>query len=342
MTDMPTNAPTIRRARIEDLPRLMQFIETEWKTDHIFATNIDFFKYQYQSGDMLNFIISENSAARINGILGFIPSSSANDYDVWTSIWKVSRDNGNPILGIQLLQHLKASLQGSMMCLGINEETIPIYRYLGFSTSTMNHHFLPNRNIEKFQIGKIPLEIGKIIHSFKICNTIKLRLVTLEEVLINFEKIKISLTKPKKDLNYIQRRYFTHPIFSYCIYGAFNESNLECLVIARIVKVETAVVLRVVDIIGNESVFPWITHYLYDVIVGEKIEYLDLVSYGMDDSLLQQACLIKVNLEEDHIVIPNYFDPFKQINVKLKFFVDGEIRSNLRLFKADGDQDRPS
>ena len=97
-----------------------------------------------------------------------------------------------------------------------------------------------------------------------------------------------------------------------------------------------------VDIIGNESLFPWITHVLHDILEKEGLEYLDMVSYGLDDGMLEQACLSKVDLTGDQIVIPNYFQPFTQKNIPIHFFVDGKIAPNLRLFKADGDQDRPN
>ena len=108
------------------------------------------------------------------------------------------------------------------------------------------------------------------------------------------------------------------------------------------VRVEAASALRVVDIIGDESLLPWVTHALQDILENEGIEYLDLVSYGIDDGMLQHASLSKVDLTGDQIVNPNYFQPFTQKNIPIHFCVEGQISPNLRLFKADGDQDRPN
>lgn len=342
MTALTTDAPRIRQALVEDLPRLMHYVETDWKSGHIFARDADFFRYEYQCGQALNFIISENSLGGINGMLGFIPSSSSDDCDVWTTMWKVSRDTGNPILGIQLLQYLKAQGHRTVMSPGINQKTIGIYRYLGYATGSMNHHFLPNKSMRALQIGKIPLEVASLERPFLRSNAICLRSVSFEEISPDVMLGAATQVRPRKDLTYIQRRYFNHPIHSYRVYGIYSANKLATLLVARVVRVNAAVALRVVDIIGDESLLPWVTHALDDVIEGEDMEYLDLVSYGLDESILQKACFSKLDLSGDQTIIPNYFRPFTQKNITIHFFVDGEISPNLRLFKADGDQDRPS
>ena len=43
------------------------------------------------------------------------------------------------------------------------------------------------------------------------------------------------------------------------------------------------------------------------------------------------------------LVIPNYFEPFEQKNIDIKFaYKTAQSLPPVRLFKADGDQDRPS
>lgn len=342
MSTLPIDAPRIKKALLEDLPRLMHYVETDWKSGHIFARDADFFRYEYQRGQSLNFIISENDRGAINGMLGFISSSAAKDCDIWTTMWKVSHDSGNPVLGIQLLQYLRSQGHRTVMSLGINPKTIGIYHYLGYATGRMNHHFLPNKTAHSFQIGKIPSEVARLERPFARTRAIELRNVTWEDIPTNFFRGTASQVLPRKDLWYVQRRYFEHPIYRYRVYGIYRDGLLVTLLVARVMRLGTAAALRVVDIIGDELLLPWITHALHDVLVSENMEYLDLVSYGIDESLLQQACLSKLDLSGDQIVIPNYFQPFTQKNIALHFFVDGEVSPNLRLYKADGDQDRPS
>ena len=342
MTPLTNDVPRIRQALIEDIPHLMHYVGREWKSGHIFSRDADFFRYEYQCGQALNFIISENSCGAVNGMLGFIPSSSAEDCDIWTTMWKVSRDTGNPVLGIQLLQYLKAQGHRTVMSLGINQKTIGIYRYLGYATGTMNHHFLPNKAVRSFQIGKIPTDVACLERPFMRSSLISLRSVAWGGIPADFLLAKASHALPRKDITYFERRYFKHPIYRYRVYGIYHDGQLATLLVARIVRVEAASALRVVDIIGDESLLPWVTYALHNTLENEGLEYLDLVSYGLDDGMLQQACLSKLDLSDDQIVIPNYFQPFTQKNIPIHFFVDGQISPNLRLFKADGDQDRPS
>ena len=342
MTSLTIDVPPIRRALIEDLPQLMHYVEREWKSGHILARDAEFFRYEYQSGKSLNFIISENICGAINGMLGFIPSSAADDCDIWTTMWKVSRDSANPVLGIQLLQYLKAQGHRTVMSLGINPKTIGIFQYLGYATGSMSHHFLPNKNVRSYQIGKIPTEVACLERLFMRSSRISLRRVSWEDIPADFLLGTASHVLPRKDFAYVERRYFKHPIYRYRIHGIYYDGQLATLLVARVVRVDAASALRVVDIIGDESLLPWVTHALHDILEKDGLEYLDLVSYGLDDGMLQQACLRKVDLTGDQIVIPNYFQPFTQKNIPIHFFVDGQISPNLRLFKADGDQDRPS
>jgi hypothetical protein len=332
----------IRQALIEDLPRLMEFVETEWKSGHIFARDESFFRYEYQCGKALNFIVSETDEGAINGMLGFIPSSNEVDSDVWTTMWKVSRDTGNPVLGIHLLQYLKAQGHRTVMSLGINQKTIGIYQYLGYATGSMNQHFLPNNTIRSFMISKIPLEVACMERPFLRSIDITLRLLSFQNIPADFFQLGGCHIQPRKDLNYVKRRYFEHPIFCYRVYGIYRDNVLTTLLVTRVVHAVMSKALRLVDIIGDESLLPWVTHELHELLKDDAMEYMDLVSYGLDEGMLQQACLSKLDLSKDQIVIPNYFEPFMQKNIVIYFFVDGEISADLRLFKADGDQDRPS
>ena len=78
-------------AKIEDTDAIMKFIDNEWKQGHILGNNKDYFLYEYKNNDHLNFVISKNQANKINGILGFIKSSSDDNATVWTTMWKISK-----------------------------------------------------------------------------------------------------------------------------------------------------------------------------------------------------------------------------------------------------------
>ena len=108
--------------KLSDTDEIMDFIDREWKKNHILSKNKDFFLYEYADEDALNFVVSKNEG-RINGILGFLRSSSDDRSSVWTTMWKVSKSNGSPTLGLRLLNYLQSQGYQSVMSNGINSAT---------------------------------------------------------------------------------------------------------------------------------------------------------------------------------------------------------------------------
>ena len=97
------NIDRISIAKISDTNEIMNFINNEWKQNHILSSNKKFFLYEYKNRKALNFVIHKNQSNKIDGILGFLKSSSDKNASIWTTMWKVSKFNGSPMLGIELL-----------------------------------------------------------------------------------------------------------------------------------------------------------------------------------------------------------------------------------------------
>ena len=117
------NQNTISIAKIDDADEIMKFIDNEWKKGHILGISKDYFLYEYKNKDHLNFVISKNQTNKINGILGFIRSSSDDNATVWTTMWKVSKSSGSPMLGVDILNFLRRQGFKTVMSLGINLKT---------------------------------------------------------------------------------------------------------------------------------------------------------------------------------------------------------------------------
>ena len=74
------------------------------------------------------------------------------------------------------------------------------------------------------------------------------------------------------------------------------------------------------------------------LIIENNAEYADCYNYGIKKEIFSDwGFEIK---DESKIIIPNYFEPFIQNNIKLKFAV--KTTSPFYIFKGDSDQDRPS
>jgi hypothetical protein len=96
------------------------------------------------------------------------------------------------------------------------------------------------------------------------------------------------------------------------------------------------------DYLGNENDIIYISKYLYQIVIDNDYEYIDFMCYGFNDDNLKEACFTKINLESNDLIVPNYFSPFVQENIKINFMADTKELDKIRIFKADGDQDRPN
>lgn len=320
----------------------MRYIDVEWKTGHILATDEAFFCFEYTFGEALNFILAVDLQENIVGMLGYIRSSGAADCDVWTTMWKVSKNSSNPVLGIELLQFLRGRGHRSVMSLGINAKTIGIYKYLGFNTGCMSQFYMPNPRLQNFKIAVInATELGSctspIFHE-----NYSLREIDSAELANNIDFELQTNHIPKKDAAYFLKRYYQHPIYSYEIYGVFQGSTLVTVLVMREVAAQGASALRIVDIVGDEQQLQFIGGELQALLVKRDLEYVDLVCHGVSEKAIKAAGFSMLDLNNNDTIIPNYFGPFVQKNVKINFFSDSADVDRFRFFKADGDQDRPN
>lgn len=331
-------------AGVDDIDDIRDFIDSEWKQGHILARNRAFFQYEHQHNAQVNFVISRNEDNEIMGVLGFIPSAVGELSDVSTVIWKVSKKSKNPILGVQLLNFLK-QVKGvrNVLSVGINEKTIGIYKYLGMYTDKLAQFVLinPKINLENFKIAKI----NKSIDYFGMMSQqseYRIKLIEQEPTYLDFAFEEYKENIPYKNREYFIKRYFRHPIYKYNVYSIYFHEKSIGVFVTRVQEYNASKVLRVVDFIGKQEQILSIGNYLRDLMVKENYEYADFYCFGIDKTILQNAEFQEVSHFSDEIIIPNYFAPFQQKNIMINFFVDTREIHSLRIFKADGDQDRPN
>lgn len=328
----------IRFAKLDDVKEIMNFIHNEWKNDHLLARDEAFFLYEFQDGDKINFVISEDSSYNINGILGFIPTSFSTKVDICTVMWKVTKGVSNPILGVNLLEFL-LNYQDfrTVMSVGINEKTIGIYKFLGMYTDCLKHYVLVNQTIKNFNIAYFskPLEPKSFYESEGY------ELVNLDgDTEFNFSKYASNILY--KDSKYFIKRYLKHPVYEYKIFGISKDKLISSLIVTRVQEAEQSKVLRIVDFIGAESEFKYISKFLYQYLIENNFEYADFYCFGFERANLIDSAFDEVNQDGEEMIIPNYFSPFLKKNIKINFFTNTKDLKNLKLFKADGDQDRPN
>ena len=328
---------TIRFATLSDVDAIMNFIKIHWKNGHILATNKSFFLYEYVDGDNVNFVVAiDNFSNQMVGLCGFIKNSKKlSGSDIWGALWKVVKTN-NPMLGINILEFLNENSEcRSFSSCGIALKTLPIYVFLRFRTGKLNHYYRLNDKTN-FQIAVIR---EKVILEFSKINNYKLQFLdnfqALEPILF---KIQNKTKLPYKDNWYIEKRYFKHPIYKYQVFG-IKSSDFNSIIVARELKQNETKILRIVDFIGTYNDLNYIGKELQDLMDQNNYEYIDFYCEGIEKEILKNAGL-KLKDDSDFNILPNYFEPFVQENIDIHYFTNHN--NCITVFKADGDQDRPS
>lgn len=170
---------------------------------------------------------------------------------------------------------------------------------------------------------------------------------------VNYEKIKKKNDLKKRDLDhifkfqipikskeYLINRYLNHPIYKYHLYVVTNK-KISNICVFRIINYKKVNVVRFVDFIGSNKSFLYLKSFFPEILKIYKAEYLDFYSYGIPNNILKKTGL--VNKQDSKVIIPNYFEPFVNQNIDIYFgFRKFNAKGKIRIFKGDGDLDRPS
>lgn len=328
----------IRLAKYEEISEIMTFINTFWKEGHILAVDRSFFEYEHVVDRQVTFLIAKEwTSGEIHGILGYLPASSDKDrYDIWGVVWKVN-DKAMPMLGIELMKRIMVcSGARTELGIGANPKTaIPLLgRILHYKTGKMKHYYSISLR-EEYKVAKIVHEVPITPESLK--ETRVERFYDMAEVKKRFDFTINREDIPYKDAWYVERRFFSHPVYVYEVYGlSEGQGSTQALLVCREQEQNGVKVLRIVDYIGNQELFGGIRRF-----VKEKLkvyEYIDFYCLGFDERYVLEAGFT-LREENDTNIIPNYFAPFVQENVEIWV---NSIKEECLYFKADGDQDRPN
>jgi hypothetical protein len=328
-------------ASINDVDSLMNYLNDEYKENHILSNNKELFLHEFKDRESLNFILAKDKSDNIIGCMGYIKSNNLEKPDLWTSIWSVSKKSSNPTTGLKLFEYLRNKIPHRyLLAAGVNPETLIFYKKFGIKTGTLKQYYIINDTISNYQIAKVKLK-GRLmpnlidIHSNKDISLIP-----------NITKLKkgFNLTDssiPYKDYSYLQKKYFTNPFQNYDTFCVSEDEKYSSVFMTREVEINNAKALLMVDYFGDENDIPFISLYLYHLIVERKFEYVTFLEHGLSDDIMDNSKFLKLNHQNDSIIIPIYFSQFVQKNIEIGYFAD-IIEKDYWIFKADGDQDRPN
>lgn len=310
---------------------MQSYIHEHWASDHILATNKTLLDWQHldQKNNRYNFVIAKNED-RIEGILGFIPTShfdsTLSEDTVWLTTWKVTSQHAG--LGLQLRHYLTQHFPSKRMgTVGLNQATLALYKVFGYTTGVLPHYVMLNPHIHSFNILSNPHPLAD--NKKRLSTPYTWKKVDSQDRDIFIE----DTGTPKKSWAYIQNRYIKHPFYKYEVFTLSDAHQVKGVIVCRRVAHDSRYACRIIDFIGDISIWP---HLNFDTLFDDTTEYIDLLNYGISETVLAD---IGFQPSSDSLLVPHYFEPFspKPVPVLFAFKPDTGL-----IFKGDCDQDRPN
>lgn len=327
---------TIRRAEYEDIPNIMRFMDEHWKPGNILAKNREFFEWQFIDRGKFNMFIGiDEENGKIYGIKGAILYNQNLHPDISGCTWQVIKSD-NPRLGLDLGTYMDNHLcQRYNYGSALTDKAVKIHKLLGYTIVTMDHYYrLADR--KDYKIAKVEKKIipetKKTGYSLELIHS-----VNEMKQIISEEKLAKQLLS--KDYFYIDKRYFNHPIYHYDIWKIVDTEGMSrSVLITRDEIIENNKVCKIVDHYGQMEDLGKIAIALDQLMNEREYEFVDVYSYGIPVEIYENGGFCRCD-EKCENIIPNYFHPFVRKNISLRV-VDSPLEG-LRLFRGDGDQDRP-
>jgi hypothetical protein len=330
-----------------EINKFNNFIKNQLSDEHIFSYDKKLFNWQHKDRDFYHCMAAFKNSALI-GVQGVIPQcqfdSNLPRNQIFLALWQVDKHEGIGI-GLKLyeciLNEYRPEFIGST---GLKDNMIPFHKWKGFTIGKLDHHVILSPYIVDFKVAIISCNAKKYINTTK--NTLNQKFFfkrIKEEDLVNLNTSSIYLHQtPLKSDCYLINRYFKHPTYNYILYALLENNKIMSICIIRPVIIDGSTVLRFVDYVGENLYLIELYGYLLQLLKEYNAEYIDFYSYGIPLNVLKSAGFINRN-KIDGLVIPNYFEPFERKNIELNYAYRYLNRgAPIRMFKGDGDQDRPS
>lgn len=327
---------TVRRAVYEDIPDIMRFMDEHWKPGNILAVNREFFEWQFLDGDKLNLFIGvDEERGKIYGMIGAVVYSHSAAPDISTCTWQVIKSS-NPMLGIELSEYMLEQLNMRYnIGAGLSKKAVKLHKLLGHVIIEMDHYYrLADR--EDYKIAKV---IDKSIPDVEETGYSLEPIYSVEEMKQVISEEALASHIMSKDYAYIRKRYFEHPVYQYDVWKIVDAGGDSCSVlITRDEVMQDRRACKIIDHYGKTEDLGKIALALDRLMKEKEYEFVDVYSFGIPVDIYEQGGFLRCDGTSENI-IPNYFHPFVQENITLKM-VD-PILEGSRLFRGDGDQDRP-
>lgn len=329
----------------EDLPRLITFIDTYWKKNHILVRSKEILDFQYYNREegKYDFVLAENTqTGELDGIRGWIRvaqyDTALAEYDeVWSAVSKVRTDVENneiKVLGSYLWRYLEK--HKGFGTVGISRFSFAMHTAIRHKTCSLGQYFILNSETKEFRVAVVP---SNYQHT-DISKNSNWHLREIADINAIDDNAVSAYYRPFKSKIYLINRFAKHPVYKYHFYGIYDGEKLSSILIGKFVDINGGKILRIVDVLGSLEEVGNIYEDFQTILRETGSEYVDFLCFGIDDSVFQRMGFDKLNPEQEELIIPNYFEPFEARNI----VINGAYKPAERycMFKADADQDRPS
>ncbi len=327
---------SIRRAKLKDIPTIMQFMEDHWLHGYALANNRAFFEWQFVHDGKVNIWIGiDDEIGKLYAIQSFIVYRYVDNPDLSGSVWLAIK-SPDPTLAFNIQDALWQEMKPrTVPSPGLRPDAVKAFSLLGHTITKMDHYYRL-ADIENYKIALIKEKNIPPATNTGYCLA---PIYTLEEVKNIIPERQLIESTPSKDYEYIQWRYFNHPIFEYEIWKITNpDSVAEGVLITRNEQANGAKSCKIVDFYGNPKLLGKITYALDCIIDDRHYEYIDIYSYGIPTDIYESAGLTMCDASSPNI-IPNYFQPYSPQNSDI-MLVKPDLPDTI-LFRGDSDQDKP-
>ena len=317
-----------RLATVDDVDAIQQFFKDGWGRYNVVASDRDFLLWMYgrqEYGDNqnVNFVIMETKMGEIAGCIGYVPYSN---------------DKQNlQISPAMMKRQMQIVGEKAHFSFGTNPDTIkPIYeKVFHHETGVIQQFYMLNPDIDEYKIADIK---DRIIHKPVKSDLMLTELYDFKEIELWIGENKRIDRLPYKSTEYIKKRYFNHPVYSYRKWVVNGKSGEQKgILFGRVNELFGRRILRIVDYRGDVDSIRYLGEPLLLIMKRENFEYIDWIAITLSKELMKEAGFELLKYEGENI-IPNYFEPYVRKNIKLYYQKDKDII----IFKADGDQDRPN
>ena len=329
----------------EDLPRLLTFIDTYWKKNHILVRSKEILDFQYynREEDKYDFVLAENTqTGELDGIRGWIRVAQYDpalaEYDeVWSAVSKVRTDVENneiKVLGSYLWRYLEK--HKGFGTVGISRFSFAMHTAIRHKTCSLGQYFILNSETKEFKVAVVP---SNYQHT-EISKNSNWHLHEIADINAIGDNAVHAYYRPFKSKTYLINRFAKHPVYKYHFYGIYEGKELCSILVGKFVEINGGKILRIVDVLGSLEEVGNLYEDFQIVLRKTESEYVDFLCYGIDDAVFLRMGFDKLNPDQEELIIPNFFEPFEAKNI----VINGAYKpaEHYCMFKADADQDRPS